>query len=197
MVAALGLTCSHERETLVIVVRLVLSPKECRQVRQDEGLGLAAKHVADPRRGVVSLRLHPVVGPDRGRQCLACFSRAAGLGLGHGQRQPGTGAVGEEGRRLFQQRHGLLRSALAILRQSADEQRVRIGRKDFWCGGQGLVHERDRARSSSPEAGSSRQARLSRSAMAHWSVLSLGRSRRALRAQRYASSLPRNAQSGA
>ena len=123
----------------------ILSPKERRQVRQDHGLGLAAEHVADPRRGVVRLRLHPVVGPDGGRQCLACFRRAAGSELGHGQRQPRTGAVGEECRRLFQQRHGLLRSALTILRQSPDEQGVSIVRKELRSGGHGPVHERDRA----------------------------------------------------
>ena len=114
MVAALGLTGPHQREALVVVPRLILAPQERRQVRQDQGLGLAAEHVADPRRGVVRLRLHPVVGPDGGRQRLACFRRAAGSELGHGQRQPRTGAVGEEFRRLFQQRHGLLRPALTI-----------------------------------------------------------------------------------
>ena len=59
--------------------------------------------MADPRRGVVRLRFHPVVGPDGGRQRLAGFGGAAGSELGHGQRQPRTGAVREEYRRLFKQ----------------------------------------------------------------------------------------------
>ena len=94
---------------------------------------------------MVRLRLHPVVGPDGGRQCFACFRRAAGSELGHGQRQPRTGAVGEDRRRRFQQRHGLLRLALTIRRQSLCELEPSTDRKKLRSRCHGLIHERDRA----------------------------------------------------
>jgi len=76
-------------------------------------------YVADPRRGMARLRLHPVVSPDGGSQRLACFRPAAGSELGDSQRQPPTGAVRQEISRLLQQWHGLPRSTLTLARRGS------------------------------------------------------------------------------
>ena len=78
--AALELAGAQQRQPLGVVPRLLSPRQQSRQLGQDQCLGLAAQHAADPGVLVVRLGRAPVVGEDRGQliRCPVDVIRIAG-----------------------------------------------------------------------------------------------------------------------